>query len=301
MTSRKPQEPVVVTTVAPPTLARRGKEVVIALPWYKSSNPLTAFSVMGLIDRTRTAIMLNFGDAFIVHTRNTLADLFLQSGLEWMLTIDDDMVVPFGNGRWFNNYTGFQVPEPFCNFHALDRLLSHKKTLVGGLYFGRWRHGAAMFAEGMRDKTVQQALRKGPKDEIRPTRWVGTGCMLVHRSVFLDIETRFPHLARSREGGQRGGQWFTSSEHELGAVVRDALSLLEDKRTPTGWDHETVWKVYAALHAGQARSKQNSGLGMGEDVQFCIRAQQAGHQPYVDLGLVCGHVGQEVYGPYNTT
>jgi hypothetical protein len=39
------------------------------------------------------------------------------------------------------------------------------------------------------------------------------------------------------------------------------------------------------------KSTRNSQLGMGEDVQFCIRAAQAGHQPHVDLGVMCGHLG----------
>jgi len=299
MEREKPLSPVIVPVI-PASMGRAKKEIMIALPWYKMTNPLTAFSVMGLIDRRRTAITLNFGDAFVVHTRNTLADLFLQSDLEWMLTVDDDMVIPFGNGKWFNTFTGFNLPEPFCNFNALDRLLSHGKKLIGALYFGRWRYGAAMFAEGMKDKNVLAYLRRGPKDEIRPTRWVGTGCTLIHRDVFLDIEKRFPHLRRQRDGGTRGGNWFTSSEHELGAVVDQTIKMLEDSRTPKGWDSEVMWKVFSTLHTGRGKSKQNSGLGMGEDVQFCIRAQQAGHQPYVDLGLICGHVGHDVYGPYNT-
>jgi hypothetical protein len=297
---QKPQVPVVVPTVPRPT-RRAKKDVMIALPWYKQTNPMTAFSVMGLIDRTRTAITLNFGDAFVIHTRNTLADLFLQTDLEWMLTIDDDMVVPFGNGQWFNNFSGFNLPKPFCDFNALDRLLDAGKTLVGALYFGRWRHGAAMFAEGMRDKQVMNQLRRGPKDEVRPTRWVGTGCTLIHRSVYLDIEKKFPHLRRKRDNGTRGGNWFTSSEHELGSIVDQTVDFLENSRNSQGWNGEDMWKAFSLLHAGRARTKQNSGLGMGEDVQFCIRAQQAGHQPYVDLGLVCGHVGHDVYGPYNTT
>ena len=35
---------------------------------------------------------------------------------------------------------------------------------------------------------------------------------------------------------------------------------------------------------------------MGEDVTFCIRAAAAGHQPHVDLGLICGHQGSKIYG-----
>lgn len=274
------------------------KQVLIILPWYKYTNPLTAFSVMGLIDRSRTGILLNFGDAFVAHTRNTCADLFLKSGLEWMLTIDDDMVVPFGNADWFNAYTGFDLPPKFAALNALDRLLSRGKTLVGGLYFGRHRAGKPMYAEGCNEPTEEAFARKAPHDGIKPTRWVGTGCMLVHRSVFLDIEKKFPRLARCKENNTRGGQWFTSSEHELAAAVEDLHALFE--QSSGKWDEQLCYRAFAKLSEARASARSNSGLGMGEDVQFCIRAAAAGHQPYVDMGLVCGHSGDRVYGPRNT-
>jgi hypothetical protein len=295
MTNSKPQVPVVVNTV-PRDPRHRKKDIMIAMPWYKSTNPLTAFSVMGLIDRSRTAVCMNFGDAFIVHSRNTLADMFLQSKLEWMLTIDDDMVVPFGNGKWLNSYGGFDIPKPFCDFNTIDRLMSHDKTLVGALYFGRWRSGGPMFAEGMRNGPLTAYARKGPYDKLLKTKWVGTGCMLIHRSVFLDIEKKFPSLARNRENGTRGGNWFTSSEHEISNAVNASVKMLEEKPG----DPETAINVLQRLLSAQNQSKDNSSLGTGEDVIFCNRARVSGHQPHVDLGLVCGHVGSDVFGPQNT-
>lgn len=283
---------------APPKPGPRKPEILIALPWYKHTNPMTAFSVMGLIDRRRTAIVLNFGDAFVAHSRNAIGDAFLKSKHEWMLTIDDDMVIPFGNGKWFNSMTGMKIPEPYASFNAIERLLSHGKTLVGGLYFGRWKLGAPMFGEGVKDQTLAQFCRRGPHDKLHPTRWVGTGCMLIHRTVFEDIEKTFPNLARKKEGGTRGGQWFTSSEHQLAADLDRAL----EKLAPTGGvlDTNAVLKACSELHQARARAKNQSALGQGEDVAFCVRAAQAGHQPHVDFGLICGHVGIETYGPANT-
>ena len=34
----------------------------------------------------------------------------------------------------------------------------------------------------------------------------------------------------------------------------------------------------------------------GEDVSFCVRAKEAGHQPHVDLGIPVYHVGYKIYG-----
>ena len=268
-----------------------GKKVCILLPWYKSTSPVTAFSIMSMLDRTKMAVMLNFGDAFIAHTRNTLAENFLRSNMEWSLTVDDDMVLPCGNAAWFNSLTGLNLPEQFAGMHAVNRLLSHGKTLVGALYFGRWKSGKPVYAEGSSSKTEEAYARSGPHNVCKPTKWVGTGCMLIHRSVFLDIEDRFPHLARNQEG--KFGHWFTSSEHDLRQASREALEVLNDE---TVSESARLAKVTKFLEEAQNRSRFHSSLGMGEDVAFCVRATQAGHQPHVDMGLVCGHMGNFVFG-----
>jgi len=240
-----------------------------------------AFSVMSLIDRTKTAAIMTFGDAFIVHSRNKLAAGFLQTKMEWMLTIDDDMVVPFGNAQLYNSFTGFNLPERFAGLNVVDRLLSHNKTLVGAFYRGRWPKGNGMYGEG-HDPEELKFLKRGPHDLIKPTRWVGTGCMLIHRTVFLDIEKNFPHLARDADG--KGGQWFTSSEHDLRAAFESVR------------DNQDTAQAMKIIRDAADKAKRHSSMGMGEDVQFCVRSAQAGHQPHVDIGCVCGHIGSYCYG-----
>lgn len=267
-------------------LATVQNKVFICLPWQKHTNPMTAFVLAGLRNRRQATMCMNFGDAFVAHSRNTCAELFLKSPCEWSFWLDDDMVVPFGNAQWFNAYTGSNTPEPFASMHAIDRLLSHKKTVVGGLYFGRHPHGAPMYGEG-RQAVEATYARKAPYDLIKPTRWVATGCLLVHRSVFTDITKKYPRL---------DGHWFSSSEHEAMDLLQDLRKLLNDPRK----DGELAYRAQQMVETGIARIGSNSSLGMGEDVQFCVRAKEAGHQPYVDLGLVCGHIGHQIYGGWNT-
>lgn len=277
----------------PTTVVTFGKKVMVVLPWHKQVSPVTTFCVSQLIDRRRTAAVLNFGDAFIAHSRNSCADVFLQSECEYMLTIDDDMVIPFGSPIWFNAHTRFNLPEPFASFNALDRLMSHKKTLVGALYFGRHINGPPVYNEGTASPQEAEFARSAPIDLAKPTKWVGTGCMLIHRKVFEDIEKRFPRIARGPN--KKGGQWFTSSEVSLldGLDrVRDALS------GPLSGD--SAYKALTTLEGVIATARQENTLGCGEDVSFCNRARAAGHQPYVDMGLVCGHIGHCVFGPGNT-
>jgi hypothetical protein len=266
----------------PPETLREGRNVFVALPWYKSASPLTTFSLLAMADRTRMAFGLGFGDAFIAHSRNKLATQFVDSTLEWMLMVDDDMVLPFGDANWFNGTTGFKLDDRFAGLHTLNRLLSHGKTIAGAMYFGRWKAGHPVFAEG---RAMEKLLRSGgPRDEVRPTRWVGTGTCLMHRSVFLDIEREFPQLSRAQNNGV--GQWFTSSEHDLDKAVTQIIERGE---------LQDIKQILKELELARAKSKVNSVHGIGEDVQFCIRATQAGHQPYVDLALWCGHAGSCIF------
>lgn len=267
------------------------QKVCILLPFYKSVTPATAFSIMSCLDRTRMSVMLNFGDAFIAHTRNQLATEFLKTTAEWALTIDDDSIIPCGNAKWFNSFTDFNLPEKFAGLNTVNRLLSHGKTLVGGLYFGRWKRGKPVYGEG-HDKIDERYARSAPHDTIKPTKWIGTGCLLIHRSVFTAIEDQFPHLAPNKNGDF--GNWFSSSEHDLQVASSDAMAVLSDVAVS---ESARIDKALKLLRDAKHRSEKNSSLGMGEDVIFSVRAAQSGHQPYVDMGLIIGHQGSFVYGP----
>ncbi len=270
-----------------PTTLIENKQVMLCLPFYKTTNPRTLFALMTLFDKRRMALSLDFGDAFVAHSRNKLADQFLRSGMEWCLMCDDDNLPPFGNAALYNQFTGFDLPPMFAGLHGIDRLLSHGKTLVGGLYRGRWPHSKSIFAEGVQ---LEKYVDAGPRDELRPTQWVGFGWVLIHKSVFLDIEKKFPRLARKPDG--TGSNFFTSSEHDLVEAVEKALAAFVD-------DHDGA-AAYGILEKGLVVSQRMSNLGVGEDVQFCRRAAQAGHQCYIDLGCVVGHLGEMMYMPGKT-
>lgn len=273
-----------------------GKKVAILLPWYKSTNPLTAFSIMGILDRAKMGVMMHFGDAFIVHTRNKLATQFLKTGMEWSLWIDDDMILPFGNAGWFNRATGFNFPEQFAGLHTLNRLLSHQKTLVGALYFGRHPDGKPLFSEGtVRGSPEKLLAREAPVDVVKPTRWVATGCLLAHRKVYEDIQAVLPELAPLNKDDS--WHFFSASQDDLVKSCQEALTILGDA---TVSESSRIAEVTQRLNNSFQAAKTFSRRGQGEDVTFSVRAARAGHQPYVDMGLVCGHYGNVCYGPRNT-
>jgi hypothetical protein len=283
-----PEEMVVTTPASAVKLYQQ--KILLATPWQKQVCPLTSFCVSQLTDRRRTASLLNYGDAFVVHSRNTCADIFLQSNCDWMLMIDDDMLVPFGDAEWYRANSKFTFPDAFMGLNAIDRLLSHGKTLVGALYYGRSKNGLPVYCEAANPQENAFA-RKGPHNLIKPTRWVGTGCILIHRTVFEAIEKQFPQLARAANG--KGGQWFTSTE----ASIMARLKRLNGELTDGPLDGAKAYKALTAVQEMLSAAKNENNLGSGEDVSFCLRAGASGHQPYVDLGLVCGHIGYHIYGP----
>jgi hypothetical protein len=142
-----------------------------------------------------------------------------------------------------------------------------------------------MFNEGCSIRETRDSIVNGTAErKCTPTKWVATGCLLIHRTVFSDISKKYPHL----EGG-----WFSPSEHDLVAGVNGALAALQSNSDP----QDRVLKALSLLADCQARADAVSKLGTGEDVIFSLRAAAAGHTPHVDTGLVLGHVGNYVFGP----
>lgn len=260
----------------PPLGGSGKKNLMLLLPQYKSTNPATLFSLLGLWDPAQMRCSMRHGDALIAHTRNRLAQDFLASECEWALFVDDDMVLPIGNAGWFNGVTNLGLPAEQAGQHTIKRLLASGKKLVGGLYFGRQPKGKPMFYEGINKPEVADRLRKTRPTTVQPTDWVGTGCLLVHRSVFTDIQRLHPWIAPKNP--DHPWEFFSPAPD---ALIRATQGDAVDP---------------AVLKAELAKYRP----GVGEDVMFCRRAFAAGHQPHVDLGLVCGHVGSCAYGPANT-
>jgi hypothetical protein len=280
-----------VATLPPQSVIAYGPKVMLALPWQKVAHPITSYCMARLMDNRRTASLLNFGDAFIAHTRNTCVDVFLDTKSDWILFIDDDMLLPFGNSEWYRAFSGFDFPEKFMALNTIDRLMASGKSLVGALYFGRWPGAKAVYNEGTCNPKELEYARNAPYDLVKPTRWVGTGCMLVHRQVFLDIEKKFPRLARG--GFNKKGNWFTSTE----ATLLDDVTRIRDGLLQGPMTGEKAYKALALIEDALAKANFENPLGTGEDVSFCLRAAAAGHQPHIDMGLVVGHIGHKVYGP----
>lgn len=264
----KAQHQEVVKDLVNSNLPNNSKKIILGLVSYKDVSPVTAIALFSTVQKLgdRVGIEWHFGDAIIENARNHVADLFMKrEGAEWLLFLDDDVVPPFGRPDVTKRLC--RLPDNYVERDCfwVDELLSANKSLVGGMYFGRSVEGRPMYAEAcfQSSLTENQIARNTNVITCKPTDWVATGCMLIHRSVFESIQSNFPELAPSRK-------IYTTS---LGTQV----------------EYETkTWGYFNKIDPSQ-----------GEDVSFCHRAQMVGHQPHIHLGVRCQHIGMQAWNYMN--
>lgn len=223
-----------------------GRDVCLCLPWYKETYPDTVMCIMAMWDKTRMRMELRSGDSMITRSRNQLAKRFLNNGAQWSIWFDDDMVFPFGHPGIYATMTNMRsLPEKFLKVNTIERLISHGKSIVGGCYWDR-KGGGKLIAGG-----GEPILSPIPFDKLQSVKFVGTGCLAIHRQVFLDIAGKFPE---------------TMSPDSLG----NECGFFTNIQTPQRM--------------------------MGEDESFAWRANEAGHPSWLDLGIICGHIGSVIHG-----
>lgn len=222
--------------------AWEGRDVCLCLPVYDKVPQAHHYALLALVMKYRMALRLELrgDDSMITRSRNHLAKRFLDTGATWSVWFDADMVMPFGHAGPYMTVTNMRnVPQEFLGLHTIERLISWKKTVVGGCYWDR-RGGGKLIAGG------GNIMRPIPHNSLAPIGFNGTGCLAVHRQVFLDIAAKFP----------------------------DTLS-------DTGLGNE----------CGFFTNIQTKERMLGEDESFAWRANEAGHPTFLDLGLLCGHIG----------
>jgi hypothetical protein len=128
-------------------------------------------------------------------TRETMVKSALDQGFEWIFFLDSDVILP---------------PNAFEN------LFSHHLPIINGMYKAK-KPGGFFWAVWMKVKTPDN------KEAFAPVAtWtgrtiecdvIGTGCMLVHRSVFEKIRATYPHIP-----------WFFWAK-ERSSEILDAMKL----------------------------------------------------------------------------
>ncbi len=174
-----------------------GRDLMVGFPCYKTTNPVTAFAMIAMaldFGRDKIRFDMSIGDSMVYHSRNRLAEKFLQTDAKYLLMMDDDIIPCIGRPAWMRStvQSAQNVPDLPLQRHIIHRLLNSGKTLIGGAYFGR-QEGAKLVCSNQ--SLVESA--RAYNDIVEPVDWIGTGCLLIHRSVFDDIKKKHPELATS--------------------------------------------------------------------------------------------------------
>lgn len=195
------------------------------------------------------------------HNRNLIAKDFLKSNVEWIFWIDADTIVPVG---------------------GIERLLKTGKKMISGLYYGKHSpHNPIAYNtynNAYRSINMDRSWEKG---EILEVASCGFGAMLVHRSIFEDIQANFVpkmetnggiiliHKDDILEGADQG-------IHDK--VIGDTLykKLIE----PT---IEINYPFFGLEH------------GKTEDLWFTEKATRLGYKIYLDTGVECGHLYPQAF------
>lgn len=224
-----------------PKSLETSQQFFCALPCYGSmmTQPF-AMSLMQTLLQSPFIGQLDFvlNDSLVSRARNTLAARFLDSPYQWLLFLDNDLQ--------------FEVEH-------IARLWLHatkeKRAIVCGMY--AMKKLAPRFVANYIPGEKPDA-----NGAVRVTE-SGTGCMVIHRSVFEKMRAELKDIAYS-----------TDSNH------------------PSGFREE--WDFFAV---GPYRYPSGLVRYLSEDWMFCQRARDLGFDVWVDTFIQIRHMGNMVYPP----
>lgn len=201
------------------------KNVTIGYPCYDGKAKVEALATLmqGLYLPNRCINNIQFmnGDSLIPRARNKVAALFLDHGTDYLMFIDNDITF---------------------SLNDIERLRDHNVGVVGGVYLKKTIPYAPVS-----NRWVAQEGALTVMEEI------GTGFMMIHRDVLLDIRKKFPEREFKRE----------SDEPDIKSGY---------------YDYFGVGVV--------------DGRYLSEDYYFCYLAREAGYKIYYDQNVMVAHHGQ---------
>jgi hypothetical protein len=202
-------------------------------------------------------LTVNEKNSIIAMARNSMAEGAIAKGATHILWCDSDNVPPV---------------------ELVKRLLDHDKDIVGGIYCKRVPPYELL------------GVPFGPVDfengGLVPFWLMPGGCMMVKAKVYQAIPK----------------PWYFDSVRREGEPMDAFIRLLQDHyHLPLPKDIMASFLTYTALHKWLEEEEQENktkycdGKHMGEDYNFCLKAQRYGFQVWCDLDLSfeLGHIGEQ--------
>lgn len=214
-------------------------QVFVGIPVHY--NPTVSFSMSILmLEREYKNVNLhwNVGDSHIDRARNNIVHEFLKTEIEWLFFLDSDLQF-----------------EP----DILDRLISHGKSFVTGIYAKKKVGGPhwcinVMPGEGQKEGELVEPNAQG----LYRVREGATGCMIVHRSVIQD--------------------------------------LIDKRLVKRYTDDSTLEEKHAVFDSGVYYDKElKRTRWLSEDWAFSHLARLAGYEIWADSKVICKHEGAAMF------
>lgn len=154
-------------------------KIAIGVPTNRLIRPKTAESLMRLVAYSKYdyKIIISTRGYNTSENRNYIAVQAVKNNCDYLFFVDDDMILP---------------PD------TLDKLLAHKKNIVGGLYRTKYEK---------QEPVVEYLDNKRPKG-LFECGAIGTGCLLIKCDVFKKI----PQKYKNTQG------WFNYIWNDNGSV-----------------------------------------------------------------------------------
>jgi hypothetical protein len=209
------------------------KDVMIGFPVYAGNlQPETMKQVLNAQsdpDCCVGSVAVLQGDSLVTRARNKIVKEFLASKMEYLVFVDSDIIF---------------------NAKQLNKLRKHQKGIVGGVYLKK----------KLPYSPVANGFVRRCDDGLMVMREIGTGFMMVHRSVFEAMIDKFDLVYRPDSDEDEGNYY----------------------------DFFKVGKF-------EGENVNSDGRYLSEDYYFCIMARELGYEIFYDPNILVGHAGHAVF------
>lgn len=213
-----------------------------------------AISMMTIVKSRKQVVDYHcvYGTGLLAKSRNIVVSHFLNNTkADWLLMLDADERI---------------------SVEAFDKLVktadSKEKRFVAGLYFGALWEGANLRPVPLIFNTDETGginpWDNYPQDSVVEISAAGTGCMLIHRSVFLEIQAaanplQGPDWCWFQDGPIGENRWLSEDLSFCARVSQAGIKMYANTGATLG-HHKDIWVTEEMFQRWLAVNQAGTGL-----------------------------------------
>jgi hypothetical protein len=236
-------------------------QVSICIPSGRQWEADMAFAMSAAVSRATAqgvrTMTINEKNSVISFARNSLVENSLRNGATHLFWCDADNVPPIG---------------------VIKRLLDHDKDIVGGIYGKRIPPYELL---GIPFAPID--FSKGGLEKF----WLMPGgCMMISAKVYRTIPSPWYFDSIRRDGFPIEAFLSTIDDHFRLKMPESLVKTLKENDALLQWLRQ---------EDEESKSKFGGNKNMGEDYNFCAKAQKYGFEVWcdIDLSFELGHIGEQ--------